>query len=95
MNEIAKAIYDQFGGNRAMAMIGGTAVYGEKSLTVHFKGCKHTNCVDIKLDDDDTYTVKFFKIRGFDVEELGVRTGIHGEYLADIFEYTTGLRTYL
>ena len=91
MNEIAKAIYDQFGGNKAMAMIDGTAVYGEKSLTVHFKGCKAANCVSIELDGDDTYTVKFYKIGKMIYTFVESFSGIYADNLARVFEEKTGL----
>lgn len=90
-NTIAKQI-----GNAALAMLGAKNLVGDSdSLTFRFQGCKSANCLRIKLEADDTYTMTFLKIRGVDVRTVEEVEGAHAEDMHRVIEQTTGLYTRL
>ena len=93
MHKVADVIYNQLGGNKFSAMVGGTMVAGTNCLNIHFKGGKDKiNHVSIVLDSDDTYTLTFADIKG---KYTIVKTieGVHAAELAGVFEDVTGLHT--
>ena len=89
---IANEIYQQFGGGRAMVMIGGKVIVGEKHICVHFKGCKKTNIVTIALDEAmDLYKMTFYRLCGVALKEVEKIDQVYAEDMRDIFESKTGL----
>lgn len=90
---IAGQIIEQLGGaGRLMAMVGASSfVNVENGVQFRFKGSKVANSVRIELDIDDTYVVKFFKIKGLDFKQTRESIGAHWSDLPRIFELSTGL----
>jgi hypothetical protein len=96
MNTVTETIYKQFGGFRAMAMIGGSCVYDNEksSITVAFKAkaLNKSNKAVIRLEADDTYTVEFWRIRGMNAVQLSELTMVYADQLQEVFEEATRLR---
>jgi len=96
MNAVTKTIYEQFGGFRAMSMIGGSVVYDNEksSITVVFKAkaFNKANKVTIQLQADDTYTVQFWNIRGIKAVMISELEMVYANQLQDVFEEATRLR---
>lgn len=91
---VAKTILEQFGGARAMVMIGGKdLVASDYSLTFKFgRGAKNkANRCRITLEMDDTYTITFFKIVKMEVKIIEEIEGVYFDQLMDIFEDRTGM----
>jgi len=92
MSECAQTIYEQFGGSRAMAMIGGKAIASESALVIHFKGCRKVNMVKIDYDYGmDFYGMTFYRFSGVESREVKALEGVYAEDLRGIFETETGL----
>lgn len=85
--------FRQFGGGRAMVMIGGQALAAPDRLTIKFKApaINKANTLVITLDADDTYTMTFWKIRGAKMTQLEAVEGVYCDQLRPIFEKRTGL----
>lgn len=96
MNTVTKTIFEQFGGYRAMAMIGGTCVYDNEksSVTIAFKekAFNKSNKVVIKLQADDTYTMQFWHIKGIKAVMISELDMVYADQLKDVFENATRLR---
>lgn len=94
-NAIAETILAQLGGmSRVSAMIGiKSAVASETMLNLKFKARakNRANCVTIELASDDTYTVRFYAIKSFDVRPVSEREGVYADSLRSLFERETGL----
>lgn len=90
---IAGQIVEQLGGaSRLMAMVGASGFVNiENGVQFKFKGSKVANCVRIELEIDDTYVVKFFKVKGIEVKQTRESIGAHWSDLPRIFEISTGL----
>lgn len=89
---IAAAILAQLGGNRLVAMVGANGFLNlEDGLQFKFKGSKRANCVRVILEPNDTYTVEFLKIKGFDVASIEKVPLVHAESLQVVFTRVTGL----
>lgn len=97
---IADTIYQQMGGNRMKAMVGGyNFLILENGLSFKFKGCRTLNYMKILLTPQDTYYVEFGRIRKF----RGVPTysmvkqydDVYAEDLQRLFTDETGLYTRL
>lgn len=89
---VAQEIFEQFGGNRAMAMIGGAVIMGKKHLTIKFQGCKKSNIVTIVLDEAmDLYEMTFYRMCGVALKEVEKIDQVYAENMRDIFESKTGL----
>lgn len=93
----ANTILEQLGGNKFRAMTGAKDFVGDtRALQFRLpKNPKGVTNVRIELADDDTYTVKFFKIRKWDVTALGEQAMVYADSLRAVFESGTGLRTTL
>lgn len=92
--QIAETILEQLGGHKFIVMTGAkNMMYAEAGL--HFKigtGAvnKATHC-HIDLDVlADTYTVKFFRVRGTNVATLLERDNVYADSLGEIFTHHTG-----
>ena len=97
MTDIALVAFDQFGGNRAMVMLGGRAsITREGDLIVSFKMCKKASLMRIRYDKgSDTYVMAFGRYTGHEVVYSDTISGLYAEDLRDCFESYTGLRTAL
>jgi hypothetical protein len=93
--DVANTIARQLGG--ALAMIGARDLVDTGSGLAFAVGRNPAgvNKIMIDLDDDDTYTVDFFKGRGWKIKSLGPVFGAHADSLATVIERRTGLRTRL
>jgi hypothetical protein len=95
--EVAETILQQLGGiHQLTAMIGAHSFMGsekDRSLTFKWKAdAKHgANAVTITLDPSDTYTVKFFKCRGYNISEVAELNDVYSDMLVEMFEEVTGL----
>lgn len=93
--KVANEIYRQLGGNKASAMIGIKDLVGApRALQFGWKvrGAKNqANKVVIVLDPSDTYTVKFYSVRGGKFTERGEYGNVYNDMLVDVFESATGL----
>lgn len=96
MNQIAQTIYEQIGGNKCMAMVGGhTLAYDTKAFMFRFKMCKQCNHCTITLNDKDLYDVKFIKIWGTKIKQYTNFADVYFDQLEDVFTQVTGLNTRL
>ncbi len=96
-----KEAFLQFGGARAMLMIGGTATQmgTDGHLWIRFKARAKNgaNHVKISLAADDTYTVEFTAQRNWSntlrrsETTKGKFEGIYADQLRELFERETGL----
>lgn len=97
MDQIATTILNQLGGSRFLAMTGAKLLsYGERSLNIRFPAAKGgVNHLRVTLDADDTYTMRFGKLRNINYTEVDSLRSIYADQLASIFTATTGLHTSL
>ena len=99
--EIAQTIIDQLGGKRFIAMTGARAIYAlDSGVQFGLPGSggftKHgINRVRIILEPSDTYTVKFFKIRGMKKTHEIEYSNVYDDNLQSVFREATGLDTNL
>lgn len=105
----ATTILQQLGGNKFVVMTGSkNFLYAEKSETVNNEWLRmdlttnkaKCNRLKITLNDDDTYTMKFYKqvIKNYvDVVISNEQTfeGVYCDMLQEIFTQVTGLYTRL
>jgi len=88
---IARTIVDQIG-NHAFVMMGAVnLVSDERSLTFKVRGSRLATHVKVELDPSDTYTVTFYKIRKFDVREVGSVGMVYADALRLVIASGTGL----
>ena len=94
--EIANTILNQLGGNKFIVMTG-TKYFtcDNNSLSFHFPARSGANGCKITLNAWDTYTVKFFKVRGTDCAQVKEYTLVYCDQLQKIFTAQTGLQTSL
>ena len=105
-NYVAKTIFKQLGGNRFVVMTGAKNFYTNgNDLCFSFgKNASKANRLQIVLDSDDTYTMKFIKFSGgrvtnnFEwieprVEVLKEISGVYFDMLQELFTEYTGLYT--
>jgi hypothetical protein len=96
MSETARTTYEQFGGNRAMFMLGGRAHYSSKDP--NFLGVKwpnkqrsRGNYVEIRyVPGLDLYTMEFFNSTARAHKSVKKYEGVYGDQLRTIFEEQTG-----
>lgn len=90
---ITETIFQQFGANKAMVMIGGRAMSEESRQTLHiqFKGSRNAKLLTIKLEANDTYTMKFFKVKKYIPVVVKEIQGVYSDMLKDVFEDFTKL----
>lgn len=91
-SEIATTIYRQFGGHRAMAMIGGKVTsMDETTLRIKWAApaVNGARMLTIRLDPSDTYTLTFYRLGG---KTLTVLDDIYADDMRRVFEMHTGLR---
>lgn len=100
-DDIARTILDQMGGIRRLsAMIGAkNFISGQKdggalggvSFRFPRPGRGKPNFVKILLMPDDTYTVEFGSVHGYNYKKKKRVEGVYADQLDDVFERTTGL----
>ncbi len=90
---VATTILTQLGGQRFIAMTGADYFAADgNSLKFLFKGCKIVNKCLIILEQDDTYSVSFYRLRGMQCPQVGeTQTGVYEDMLQSIFTEATGL----
>jgi hypothetical protein len=95
--ETAKNIIEQIGGNRFMTMTGATIVTHAKDGIVMKIGRNKikANMLEIKVNSNDTYTMKFFKLSGVNFKEIKQIKDVFCSMLVEVFETETGLVTSL
>lgn len=64
---------------------------GTPALSFKFKGSKTANYARIALDPSDTYTLRLFKIRGYEAKPVYEASDLYAENLRPAFERATGL----
>jgi len=91
---IAATILKQLGGGRFVAMTGaGHMSAGDSCLNIRFKGSKAVNHLAVKLETNDTYTMTFGKVKGWDYKTTTPIEGVYAGDLQRIFTLKTGLDT--
>ena len=96
---VAEIIYHQLGGNKFKTMTGAYSL-GSSEDTLSFRiPSKNTKNniggIIIKLEADDTYTMTFLAMRGFEVVKVHISKDVYADMLEEIFTMHTGLLTYL
>jgi len=83
-------------GNRTFAMLGAFNFldHGD-ALGFRFKGSRKANHLKVTLAADDTYTMTFTKIRGYDFATVKTVDGVYADSMHRVIESTTGLYTSL
>lgn len=88
---VANTIAQQIG-HRAFLMMGTRYKMGDaNSLTFDVRGDDTCNRIQVILDDDDTYTLKFFRCRGIKAELVHESHAVYADGLQQCIEYRTGL----
>jgi len=101
MRQGAEIIRQHLGGNRFAAMTDAQFWYDSAArninLSVRFRGSRRANALEIILDDDDTYTMRFCIYRPKLAEYTVVyeTRGVYANMLQDVFERVTGMKTQL
>ena len=92
---IAATIQSQIG-NRAFAMLGAFNFldHGD-ALGFRVKGSRKANHIKVTLNADDTYTLTFSKIRGYNIKAVSTVAGVYVGNMHDAIERATGLYTSL
>lgn len=92
--EVGMTILKQLGGTQRLSIMAGCTNFSIDETSATFKvgknGKKVTHCT-IKLDPSDTYTVKFFNIRGTNIQVLKELNDIYDDMLINVFETNTGM----
>ena len=94
---IAQTILQQLGGNMFLVMTGAKNLIDtgnglQFSLPSNFAS-RGINRVMVDLEDNDTYTVRFLKVRGIKFNKIEERELVYCEDLKKVFTETTGLDT--
>lgn len=98
LSPVASEILLQLGGNRFCAMTGAkNFVYNSDLLQFDIgRNAKRITKVQIKLTNEDLYTVAFYKGRGLNlVPACQPLNGVYAENLQEVFTRHTGLETRL
>jgi hypothetical protein len=99
--EIAQTILAQLGNGRFAAMTGAKHFVADTaSRSLSFKlprgfAAKGIGGVRIQLEDSDTYTVEFLRLKRFERSVIASYTGVYAEDLRRLFTSETGLDTHL
>lgn len=106
---VANTILEQLGGNKFLAMTGAKNLLADGNtlrMTLP-KNCSRANRLYITLDNDDTYTMHFFRFTPGKLnrktfawvedktEEVSTIDGVFCDMLQNIFTDITGMRTHL
>jgi hypothetical protein len=95
MSQVAETILTQLGGHRFLAVTSAKdLVRGDRHVMMSVMGRstkQNVNRVRITLDQDGTYKIETFLVRGMTFRTLETRTGVSN--LKEWFTSLTGLRT--
>lgn len=93
---VAKTIANQIG-NQALFMLGAKNLMGdENSLSFRIgRNEKGVNLVKVTLEPSDTYTVRFFKVRGMDVKTIATEEDVYFDDLRPTLRRNTGMEVSL
>ena len=91
--EIASTAINQLGGmGRLGAMINARDFMILKAgAQFRFSGSRKANVVKIKLSENDTYTIEFWKSRGIKWNKVEEFDGVYADQMISIFQDVTGL----
>lgn len=96
--QAANMILAQLGGNRFCAMTGASSMVGGENM-LQFKigrgAINKANTVRVELDENDTYTVKFYSVRGMNVRQISEHSMVYADCLRSLFSDQTGMATHL
>lgn len=97
MQEVAKTILSQLGGNRFIVMTGARYIMGSSnSLSFRIPKAKESiNYVKVTLNALDLYDVEFGRIRGDSYKVVSEANCIYDDQLQSVFTKNTGLYTRL
>ena len=101
MNEVARTILEQLGGNAFVAMTGAKNFASlDTALLFALPGTggftkNGINRVAILLNGMDLYDITFTRVRGTNVTKVDERNNIYAEDLRRVFTEVTGLATSL
>ena len=92
---VAQTILQQLGGNRFLAMTGArNLVNTGNGLAMQLpKNSSGANRLTIETDANDTYSVRFWKLRKLEPVDVVAHDGIYCDMLQPIFTQTTGFDT--
>lgn len=95
--QIANTTLAQLGGRRFMVMTGASNPSGSaEGLSLKLpRNASKAQYLVIKLEADDTYTMRFIRIRKFEAETVKECAGVYCDNLRNIFADVTGLATSL
>jgi hypothetical protein len=102
--QVANTILAQLGGNKFLAMTGAHSLVGSECAATRDGGLHFTlprgatngaTKVMITLNKNDTYDVRFFKVRKHMPVAISTHNDVQADNLRDLFERATGLRTSL
>jgi hypothetical protein len=96
--QVAQTILAQLGGNRFIAMTGAKSLVADADrlqFRIGAGAANKINCVVIKLEPTDLYTVEFWKIRGCNTNKIESVEMVGAESLRAVFESKTGFVTSL
>lgn len=94
--EVAKNILQQLGGNRFTAMTGAKEFLGgADTLSFKIPRSNGINAVSIKLEANDTYTMRFISASVRKIDEKVVHRDVYADQLQSLFTEATGLLTSL
>ena len=95
----AQVILQQLGGNKFRAMTGAKNLLCSSTMLQFDLPARLAksgiNKVQVHLDDSDTYTVKCFKLRGFNCPQVAEESMVYADCLQSTFTKLTGLDTSL
>ena len=92
-NAVATTISKQLfrRGGRTMVAAHNLLDHGD-ALSFKFKGSRKLTYCKVALDESDTYTVVFGRIRKYEIVGKQEFSGVYADRLTSLFEETTGLR---
>jgi len=90
---VGQTVLAQLGGSQFAFMVGAKRfVASSDSLTFSFmRNGSGANRCTITLDASDTYTLRFWKLRGVELKTVKQFEGIYADSLRTLFSETTGL----
>jgi len=96
MNERAKIILEQLGGNHFMVMTGAKLItYDDNSISLSLpRNISKANKFSVTLDGDDTYTMKFYSTTRKE-PMICAQSGLYFNMLQPEFTRVTGMDTKL
>jgi AraC-like DNA-binding protein len=92
--QVAQTILEQLGGNRFCAMTGASNLVAGQNM-LQFKigrgAANKANLARVDLAADDTYTVKFYSVRGTSIRQISEHVAVYADALRRLFTQQTGM----